>query len=479
MDRKKFLITTSLSILGLNLVSSKTVTTDFLFIENKSPLDIKLLLKKAADLRKNRLANNSGANTKTMSRRSFFFRSNNSNISATSVYRVYDQIIDQNPTEIRAYNGKRKALLQDGANISDVIEMYEEANLNNPNSAEIRERLAKEYYRVLTGNKQALSNLSGSYRDKEQLLFVVEHYLQLANQIDGINSQYITQLERINTLKEINFFTSDSRTNSALKLRKQIFKLESGNAFKKMTISELESSRLRLANKEFEVNRAKKIVKLEKQAIRVMHKQKNYEEAVARATAFYYANNEDPDGLKLVRNTLKKNKRFDLLEKIEIENDKNKNTFWSKMTLCDVLLKRKRLERKVNDLDCIAVLKELKKLIRNDRERFEFMIRDIAFKLYTNSSDVEMVLLKLAKYAEGIDNNYITYKVSQLSVEFLMKNNKKEEAMLSINMALGTINQYDGSDSLLVQLFVNSQYRKTVSLEQKRDLEILRDRLLT
>lgn len=61
----------------------------------------------------------------------------------------------------------------------------------------------------------------------------------------------------------------------------------------------------------------------------------------------------------------------------------------------------------------------------------------------------------------------------------MKKKSKNEDALLAVNMALGNIKQYDEVDPLLSQLFANSQHRTSATIQQRKDLEILRDKLLT
>lgn len=477
MNRKKFLLTSSLCFLGFNLLNSKTLTSsNSFYYKSGNTVNIPLLLKKAANLRNDQLVNGKRVVSNSLPRRSLFTM--NLSSSTSNIYAIYDDILTNNPTEIRAYNGKRKTMLQDNVDIGSIVAMYKLADEDNPNVALIKDRLAKEYYRVLTGNKSALRELDHPYNNKEYLLNTIVFNLESAKILDPANLQYIQQLEKIDKLKGVNFFEYDSRSNLEFKASKKASKLQKKEAFEALSANVIKADISRLKSKPASSDRIKLLSKLNKRFIQVLRREKRYIEANAVAVEFYNDNKRDVDRLKLVRMTLTKGKKFDLLESVEYENDRLRNNFWSKVALYDLLLKRKLLENRNNNTQCQTVLNQLKIVSRGGNQKFEFKYREAAFKLYTNSLDGHDVLLALVQSITGIDNKYMNFRIVQLVVFYFKNRNEKDFALLAVNIVLGNVSKYEEDNPLLQQLFINAQYQKSKSLFPSNDLLLLRDGLL-
>ncbi|MVX35319.1 hypothetical protein [Myroides sp. LoEW2-1] len=159
MDRKKFILSSSFFLVGMNFLkaSSLILPSDFQ-LYNTNNLDISFLLKKAADLRKSSFEQKQDKGS--MSRRMFF---SSPKINTNEIYALYDKVIEIKPFEIRAYNGKRKLMLQDSKTGVDIINMYVQGAELNGGNAIFKERLAKEYLRVLSGNRKILQTLPDSF----------------------------------------------------------------------------------------------------------------------------------------------------------------------------------------------------------------------------------------------------------------------------------------------------------------------------
>ena len=70
---------------------------------------------------------------------------------------TYEEVLGLDPTEIRAYNGIRKILLNKKNREYQVIQLYEQALVNIPTNIRIKQRLYNEYFKVALGNKKILN----------------------------------------------------------------------------------------------------------------------------------------------------------------------------------------------------------------------------------------------------------------------------------------------------------------------------------
>ncbi|WP_353102239.1 hypothetical protein [Myroides odoratus] len=474
MNRKEFILSSSLFFLGINFLRSSPLLPAVEFqLQNKKKSDVPLLLKKAADLRKKSFVYQQEKVLK--SRRSLFFSPTN---NANSIYIIYDQILKENPEEIRAYNGKRKFMLQDNRTSLDVLNMYLDGAKINANNSIFLERLAKEYLRILSGSSQQLKKLPSPYNDKKKLLDSIEKYFEKAIQLDGTNEQYSVQLKKLQELKLIGFFTIDPRKNMALKAQKKERKLVQKKLEATLSSSDYQVRIKRLKDRKKDPIRMVQIANLEKKHIKKLQKEKNFSLSVERCMQYYQANPKDVDGLKLVRLTLAKNRRYDLLESIERKNVELKESFWSYIALTKVLFIRIEREGYQNFGEISTLIDKADKLAVLSNQKFEVKCRRSKLNVLVGSPNTEKELLAFGSELIGLRNRYRIDRYTRLCVEFFQSKNQSNLALMAIETVLNQDNFESDENSILVQLQHMGRYRESMSLQDNMDLEMLRQKIL-
>ncbi|WP_025125363.1 hypothetical protein [Myroides odoratimimus] len=474
MDRKKFILSSSFFLLGMNFLKASTLIPSSCFQEPiKGNTNINLLLKKAADLRKSNFVKkqNKGA----MSRRMFF----SSPINGTNnIYAIYDQILEDSPTEIRAYNGKRKLMLQESESVLDIVNMYLKGVELNSHDALFKDRLAKEYLRVLTGSFKSIKSLPSPLNNKKELLDAIEKYYVEAIALDSNNQQLLVQLEKLRELKGLGFFEVDSRKNKQLKHRKKANKALVRNENRLMTSSDHLKKIKRLNARDIDDYRNSELQLSEKKYIKSLQKEKNYAKAVEESVKYYKRNPEDVDGLKLVRITLKKNKRYDLLESIERDNNKRQNTLWSHIALFNVLMKRIELTRSKNYTELDTILLNAKKLAEFNNEKFELKCKELFLGIYKKTPSMSQQLLEYGQELVGLRVPYRIDRYTRLCVDYYMSIGEIDKALTAIDIVVSLNTDSQLEDSILDTLRRIAEFREKTIEGQDEELIFLKQKLL-
>ncbi|EHO13611.1 hypothetical protein HMPREF9715_01149 [Myroides odoratimimus CIP 101113] len=409
-----------------------------------------------------------------MSRR-MFFSSPNSGVS--NVYTIYDQILEDTPSEIRAYNGKRKLILQEGQDNRKVIEMYRQGAEKLTNHALLKERLAKEYYRVLSGNKSVLKDLPTPYNNPKDLLKSIKMFLESAKELDQDNNQISIQLDKLEELSSLGFFSSDCRVNKQIKQRTKDLRIQRRQEIAALDSTQLRKQLSKIKKRMSNLDRKKDQLITEKRYIRTLQKEKKFKDSVEQAVQYYTRNPKDIDGLKLVRITLKKNKRFDLLETIERENQKHQNSFWAKLSLIDVLLKRVEVNNKKNYSEIADLIEKLKDSGRLNREKYEIKFREIRLSVLSNQSP-EQKLLEVGGELVGISKAYKVDRFIRECVYYFENKKMRHYSIMTLNLVLKSdLLEQDNDNQLLSLIEALSEFRIS-DTEQDKSILQLRDKLL-
>ncbi|MBW3518529.1 hypothetical protein [Flavobacterium sp. NKUCC04_CG] len=471
MDRKKFLISTSLLLISIKALKAQNLVSESFLSESLNVTSIQKL-KKAAELRKKRLYNRSGSTRTRRSLLSF------NTVNVDSITKLYDEVLSQDPSEIRAYNGKRKLLIQEGVSPKQINLLYQQGLLQNPDNPVFKERIAMQYLRLHQGNQKEVSQLPIPLNQKHLLLRESEKLLKEARFEDVGNTQYVKQLEKIDRLQNLNAFITDARDNDQLKRAKReakVLQLElkpfSSSVDYKNNITYLQS-------KPYDANRALVISKIQKEYIKKLRDEKNYTLAVSEVINLYNNNKSDVDALALTRKILKKNNSFQDLEVIERDNDGLKKTFWSKLSFVDVLMKRQEIENQ----NRLSEIEQQLNIVRDKAvfpdQKFEADIRWLKFVCMKNGSTAKQDLLDFGNSLLGVSSAHMLDKYSRLCVKYYQDNNQNQQAIIAIGIILKNNTVPVEEDSLLLQLEELSRYRQVRSVKENRGLQNLKEKLI-
>lgn len=480
MDRKKFIISSSFFLLGVNFLrASSLIPSDYFQSKNTDTTNISLLLKEAAELRKQSFVKKQ--NPIAMSRRAFFsspMATNSSTSTADTVYAIYDKVLAKNPSEIRAYNGKRKFMLQQSEQLLDVVNMYVDGVQSNPEQALFKERTAKEYLRVLSGSAKQIKNLPYPLNDRTKLLKTIESYYEQAIRQDNTNVQFIIQLEKLRELKAIGFFEMDSRKNRQLKARKKQNKEVARRDRETLTSTDYALKIKRLKARAGDNYRLADLLISEKRYIKNLQKEKQYSKAVEEAVKYYKRNSEDVDGLKLVRLTLKKNKRYDLLESIERDNNKRQNTLWSNLALFNVLMKRVELSGSKNYTELSSLLKKSTALAEFNNEKFELKCKEFSLAIYMKSSTLPQQLVEYGWELIGLRVPYRIDRYTRLCVDYYLSIGQTDKALTAIDIMMSLNTDSELEDNILDTLKRIAEFREKAVEGQGEELIFLKQKIL-
>lgn len=436
LTRKKFIAITSLGALS-------TLFPNYLFSSNlkvKNIDDLNVLLKQAAGYRK------AGK----------FFKARN----------IYNQIIDSNPLEIRAYDGIRKIILAKGKQESDVIKLYKDALSLHPGNARIKERLFKEYFKAAIGNKRVSTTVNLGKRTLLDVKEKFENFLQ--NHPDKKNIS--KQLERINRMIDSNIDTNlDARKNSKLKtFKKQQRKLHKAR-FDSLSTDKVNEKLTKLLSKPISVDRKRHIRELNKIYVQRLRKEKNYLLALDKALAFYQLDKTDSLPLKMVRDLAKHTRSYDLLVSVERENHSLKNNFWSACTLFDALIRKHEFQRTTLNTEVESLLIFITNQINEPSHIFEAMTRKVKLLIIRNDlENAKVSLLELLKSKWGISSAHIIDRVNVLVAKYYKKINDVEKMNKVLGIAMHPNLFKDETDDLLssvVSLNINRSTKKPIHIE--------------
>lgn len=449
-NRRKFITTSSLGFLSLGLFGKTPINLSF-FLYDKKPVEtIPELLRQAALKRKNgelSLATN-----------------------------LYNQVISLNVNEIRAYDGLRKVLLQSKYKELEVLQLYSVGLNQNPSNLVFRERVAKEYMRLALGNKKFVNQ----FNSQQDLLELSKStFLQLKNAVPS-NIQFEAQFIKAERKVQQNANNIDARSNSALKSYKKNNRGSFKKRFKDKGVDELESKLSALLAKPVSLQRKTHIKELYKVLVKKYSKNNNPNKAIQKLNALYQFDSNDVNTLRIARKICKKHSKLSALESFEIQNDAFKNTFWSKIALIDVLIRRYKKDGVGNPSTIENNLSKALKLRFRPQHYFEVNSRKFKVSIYKgNEAQAKESLLAFADSISGIPSAHYIDRFNLLCVRFFKKFNKNDKALNVISIALKEMNK-EPEDEILKKIFeVNQHKAKVIKPIHDERLNKIRTKLMS
>jgi hypothetical protein len=422
LNRRKFLSTTILSLVGVGLYGSTSLRFDS-FSKNVSLDTIPQLLKKAAIKRK------AGELLEAKS--------------------IYQQIISINVSEIRAFDGLRKTLLLEKFKELEVLQLYNFGLKENPASPIFKERLAKEYMRLALGNKKFANQLD----QNANLLEVADSvFLQLKN--ENPNKRIYQELHSKASLKiKNNANLLDARNNLELKKQRKQNKEDYKKRYDNLSTDVLELKLSNLLSKPFTDNRKKHIAELYIIIIAKYSRNNDSRKVIQKLNSLYQFNPNDVNTLKLIRKFCKKYSKLSVLEKYERKNDDIKESFWSKIALIDTLILRFKKDRvgSINEIqDHLDIADTLK-----SRPTHHFEINSRKFKISIikgNRQEAKNNFISFSESIRGISSAHYLDRYNLLCVRYFKKFGDFDSMMESISISLNELNK-EPEDELMKMLY--------------------------
>lgn len=435
ITRKEFLSLSSLGIFSLFIPSS-------LFSKNNfSPsTDVNILLKSAADLRKQKKYN--------------------------QAKQMYQQIINQFPGEIRAYDGMRKVLLSKKNKEWEVIQMFKIAQLSSPNSVEIKQRLYKEYMNAALGNKKVVSSINFNGR----LLIDVKQKYESFVQNHPNNKNIQKQYSKICRLLDSNADTQNAKQNLLLKKYKKAEYKKSKHKFDGLSVAQLENRLNVLLAKPYSKDRKQHIRELYKLSFNKLRKEKQSVEALNKAVTYYNnIDKEDPLFLKYIRDLSRYHKKFDTLINVENQNHTLKNSFWSAVSLFDAhFLKAGKQGGSIPAISD-TLLTFMENNIEDFNMEFEVNSRKIKLAIHKNSmTDAKTQILAQCKNMSGISNSHLIDKMNVIIAMFYKKSGDNESKNQIVTIATNPKVFLDSENDLVkstAMLNLNRSYKNSIHIQ--------------
>jgi hypothetical protein len=333
---------------------------------------------------------------------------------------IYQEIITENPSEIRAYDGLRKILLQQKHQEKKVLDLYLEGLNKNPNHPMFQQRVANEYKRLALGNKKFCKQLQ-----VENPLAESKSLLTKAHQ--GLNSSKNKQIQQ-----QLSFFddkyTAKSEVKTNRKLAKQTLldnKKRFKNRLKDDDIATLIGRLEKLKAKGETQKRIKHLRELYLHTVSKLRKEKKQEQAFVYAAEWFVLEPNNPKALEFSRKLARRTENFDLLVKIEKANTDKKNTFYSKLSYFDARLLKTQKDKTKNFSDLTKLQKELRASVSNGNQIFETELREVKlFFLQKKWNEAKTKLESLATSFSGTTSDHTINQLNFFSNSIFSKNKR-------------------------------------------------------
>lgn len=418
-NRRKFIGTSSMTLVGIaftNTLLGQSVSSLIKIVEETIPQK----LKRAADLRNNQVASSP-----------VFRNRSGSNRNMEAALDIYNEVIVLDAKEVRAYDGIRKVLLQSKYKELEVLQVFSNYLVVNTVSPIFKERVAKEYMRLALGNKKFANQLNSP----NDLLLASNTLLNQARIAEPDNEQFEAQYQK--TVAKITQQTVvlDTRDNPALKALKKINRQNHKKRFDHLTAAETKILLDKLLAKKPNTDRNNHIREIHKVYINKLVKGGDIYNAVKELEGLIKFDNSDVHALKMARKICIQHYRYENLENIERENDKVKESFWSKTALFDILLKRYQKENTGSISELEDILSNAASKAKSFGQFFEVNTRKIKVSMI-QKIDPEAELGKLADSISGIKSAHAIDRFNVLCVKHYIEKNMRPQAVKVINIAL-------------------------------------------
>jgi len=415
ITRRKFLMMGSLGILS-------TLTPGLLFsntFSNSNP-DTIALLKKARRYRKQGRLNLAKS--------------------------TYQEVLAIDPTEVRAYNGIRKILLNKKNKEFEVIQLYQQAVANIPNNLRIRRSLYNEYSKAALGNKKVLQKINMPGR---MLLHVKSKYEEMiANYPEKKNLQ--KQLEKIEKYIQLNVDTEHPHNNKRLKSFRKELKKNHKKRFDGLPAQKTTLMLAELEAKPVSNDRVHHIREMSKVNIKALRAEKRYSEALDASENFLNKKSAtDPFFIKQFRDLAKQLNQYDKLLTFETQNHTTKNNFWSAIALFDAHYRKTEKQNQSAPAIMDSLIQFMEGKVNDPRQQFELDTRKIKIEfLKNNLSLAKDKIINQCEAMMGISAPHNIDRVNVIIAQYYKKISDNEAKSVIINIAINPKSFLENSDEI-------------------------------
>ncbi|WP_447636570.1 hypothetical protein [Flavobacterium microcysteis] len=419
-NRRKFIGTSSMTLVGIaftNTLLGQSVSSLIKFTEETIPQK----LKRAADLRRN------GQGTSSLALRN----RSGSGQNLEEALGIYNEVILTDAEEVRAYDGIRKILLQSKYKELEVLQVYSNYLVINTISPIFKERVAKEYMRLALGNKKFANQLNSP----EDLLLASNTLLNQARSAEPDNEQFEVQYQKTVAKMTQQTVVLDARDNPALKALKKINRQNHKKRFDHLTAAQSKTLLDKLLAKKPNTDRNNHIREIHKVYINKLVKSGDVDSAAKELEALVKFDMNDVHALKMARKICIQHYKYGNLENIERENDKKKESFWSKTALFDILMKRYHKENIGSISELNDILSNAESKARSFGQFFEVSTRKIKVSI-AQKIDPEVELGRFADSISGIKSSHAIDRFNMLCIAHYKEKNMRGHAVKVINIAL-------------------------------------------
>jgi len=417
-SRRRFIQTSSLGLLGTLIPFQLYGKT----IYELPPSLLQERLKEAADLRKEGRINRA--------------------------INKFTRITQDYPSDIRGYDGLRKALLQKKYKELEVLQLYEAGFLNNPNNKDFKQRLAKEYMRMILGN----TKFTNQYNSSENLLVRAHDFFRDLKNEYPERPEYLQLFRKVKRKIEHQADTVDARVNNDLKAYKNSQRKKFKRRFKDRSEAEIENKLNELLVKPDNPTRKRHIKELYRILIKRKRANQDWISAFSLAQALYNVDKSDSVSLRIVKRMANKTNSYNELVAICQENRILQDTFWAKVGLFDAELKRYNKTGSGSLAVMSQLVDELLSEASDTKETIEAKERAIRLCLkQQNFALAQTHLISLGELLSGTENPHLAILYSVLTARYFTKQQNYNDGILTIRALLGEA-QIEEDSSILLQL---------------------------
>lgn len=435
ITRRRFLLMGSLGILS-------TLIPNFLFsntISNSNP-DAIALLKKARRYRKQAKLN----------------------LAKTT----YEQVLAIDPSEVRAYNGIRKILLNKKNKEFEVIQLYQQALTHIPNNLRIKRSLYNEYSKAALGNRKVLQQINIPGR---MLLHVKSKYEEMISAYpEKKNLQ--KQLEKIEKYIDLNVDTQNPHNNLPLKAYRKQQKKNHKKRFDGLPAQRTTIMLNELEAKPFSDDRKHHIREMSKVNIKALRTEKKYSEALDMSEKFLNTKNaSDPHFIKQFRDLAKQLNQYDKLLVFETKNHTSKNTFWSAVSLFDAYYKIAESQNLPASAIMDSLILFMAEKTNDPHQQFELNTRKVKIELLKNNlSQAKEKISILCEEMKGISATHSIDRMNMIIAEYYKKIGDNDAIKSIISIAVNPKSFSEHSDEmkkLIALMNMNRSYENPVHIQ--------------
>ena len=359
---------------------------------------------------------------------------------------TYQEVLTIDPTEVRAYNGIRKILLNKKNKEFEVIQLYQQALTHIPNNLRIKRSLYNEYSKAALGNRKVLQQIN----IPERTLFHVKSKYEemIAAYPEKKNLQ--KQLEKIEKYIELNVDTQNPHNNKPLKAFRKEQKKNHKKRFDGLPAQKTTLMLAELQAKPISDDRAHHIREMSKINIKALRAEKKYSEALDASEKFLTQKNTlDPHFIKQFRDLAKQLHQYDKLIAFETRNHTAKNNFWSAVALFDAYCKKAETQSQSAPVVMDSLIQFLTENSNDPNQQFELNTRIIKINILKNNlSQAKEKIITQCTEMMGISSAHFIDRMNVIAASYYKKIGDNEAKNSIVSIAINPKSFVESNDEI-------------------------------